>query len=391
MDSYLLQLRRAWHQQNGEYLANLLSLRQYPYLHANLDVCLNRAAEIMPSPFDDLVFCHLRTMSTYSGDDVSITYANQSASVQVLVKILQLQKEENWMLAVMNTMCLELRLLAIKVEKSKNNKNLKPGESLEKCAECLLSCFRICAADNRSSEDDTKRWGMLSIVNQLLKVYFKINKLHLCKPLIRAIDSSVYKEHFSLAQQITYKFFVGRKAMFDSDYKSADEYLTFAFTHCHKKSKKNKRLILTYLLPVKMLLGFMPKYTLLRKYNLMEFKDLIEAVKKGDVRSLEIVMSRLETFLINAGIYLIVEKLKLITYRNLFKKVHLALNTHQIEIQSLLCALQIYGSNDIDMDETECLVANLINDGKIKGYISHQHKKLVISKQNPFPSLSSLV
>ena len=172
---------------------------------------------------------------------------------------------------------------------------------------------------------------------------------------------------------------------------TADEYLTYAFQHCHKKSKKNKRLILMYLIPVKLLLGYIPKYNLLKKYNLMEFWDLIEAVKKGNLQNLEMVMCQQEAFLINAGIYLIVEKLKLIAYRNLFKKVYLVLNTYQIDINSLLCALRTYGHMDIDMDETENLVAILINDGKIKGYISHQHKKLVISKQNPFPSLSSLL
>lgn len=140
-----------------------------------------------------------------------------------------------------------------------------------------------------------------------------------------------------------------------------------------------------------MLLGYMPKQSLLEKYNLMEFWELMESVKKGDLRSLEGVMAKHETFFIDAGIYLIVEKLKLIAYRNLFKKVYLALNTHQIPVLSLLVALQMYGMEDIDMDETECLLANLIYEGKIKGYISYQHKKLVISKQNPFPSLSTIV
>jgi hypothetical protein len=37
--------------------------------------------------------------------------------------------------------------------------------------------------------------------------------------------------------------------MFDSDYKVADEYLTYAFENCHKFSKRNKRLILIYLVP----------------------------------------------------------------------------------------------------------------------------------------------
>lgn len=161
-------------------------------------------------------------------NDPMVMYNYQSSAVQCLAKILQMQKEENWMLPVMNIMCLELRLSAIGAENSKNNKNVKPGEVLEKCAECLMACFRVCAADSRSSEEDTKRWGMLALINQLLKVYFRINKLHLCRPLIRAIESSPYKDHFALAQQITYKFFVGRKAMFDSDYKIG-KYTFFLF------------------------------------------------------------------------------------------------------------------------------------------------------------------
>lgn len=109
----------------------------------------------------------------------------------------------------------------------------------------------------------------------------QINKLHLCKPLIRAIDSSNLKNEYSPAQKVTYKYYVGRKAMFDSDFKlgkqeiviivkrnssnnnfnfkwtaflAAEEFLSYSFDHCHRSSQKNKRMILIYLLPVKMLL-----------------------------------------------------------------------------------------------------------------------------------------
>ena len=73
---------------------------------------------------------------------------------------------------------------------------------------------------SRSSDEDTKRWGMLYLVNQLLKIYFRINKLHLCKALIRAIDQSQFKDQFSLSQQVTYRYYIGRKAIFESDFKS---------------------------------------------------------------------------------------------------------------------------------------------------------------------------
>lgn len=287
----------------------------------------------------------------------------------------------------MYAVCLDLRVLAQVCEKTTT---LKPGEILEKAAESLMACFRVCAADNRSSEEDTKRLGMLNLVNQLFKVYFRINKLHLCKPLIRAIDSSAYRDSFPLAQQITYKYFVGRKAMFDSDFKNADEYLSFAFENCPAEFKKNKRLILIYLVPVKMLLGYMPKKEVLERYDVMQFHDLACALKQGNVRKLDDVIDRHEKFFINFGIYLLVEKLKIISYRNLFKKVYHLMQTHQLDLQLFLVALDFVGEHDIDMDEVHCIVANLIYDGKIKGYISYQHNKLVVSKQNPFPPLNTL-
>lgn len=391
MENYILRLRRSWLQQDGMTLSSLLSLRQ-SFIPRNQDLA-SPSLKHLPPPLDELVKGHVRTMSSLPAGDFSTTFTYHNTTVQFLVKVLQTQKDENWMLPVMYTMCLELRLLAAKVDKFRNAKiNVKPNESLEKCAETLMSCFRICAADNRSSEDDTKRWGMLYLVNQMFKVYFKINRLHLCKPLIRAIDSSAYKDEFPLAQQITYKFFVGRKSMFDSNFKLADEYLSFAFEHCHLRSKKNKQLILHYLIPVKMSLGYMPTKHVLKKYNLMQFWDLVQAVKRGHIHGIDVVKERYESFLINAGIYLIVEKLKLIAYRNLFKRVYIILNNHQIDISSLHKALLLSTKDEeIDLSETECIVANLIYENKIKGYISKPHMKLVVSKQNAFPKLSACI
>ena len=69
--------------------------------------------------------------------------------------------------------------------------------------------------------------------------------------------------------------------MFDNNFKEAEEYLKFAFEHCHVKSRANKRSILIYLIPVKMLLGQMPEEMLLKKYDLLQFKEVVLAVKQG--------------------------------------------------------------------------------------------------------------
>lgn len=389
---YLQLVDRCWHSQEGPIVSSLLSLQHEHVMSTHLhlqkpDTMVDRFIE---APVDDIVICHLKCLYLLTCKQYFDAYQQQSNLVQSLMKIIQTQKEENWCLPVMYAVCLDLRLLAQKVEKERHSTSDHPGEILEKAAECLMVCFRVCCADNRSSEEDTKRLGMLNLVNQLFKVYFRINKLHLCKPLIRAIESLAFKESFSLSQQITYKYFVGRKAMFDSDYKSADEYLTFAFENCHRSSKKNKRLILIYLVPVKILLGYIPSKQILEKYDLLQFWELVQAVCQGNLLLLDQVIEKYEVFFIKSGIYLIVEKLKIIAYRNLFRKVYLILNTHQVPIEALQTALHLMGQTDVDIDETQCIVANLIYEGKIKGYISQQHRKVVVSKQNPFPSLTSL-
>lgn len=388
--AYLQLLERCWNMQDGQKISNLLSLRYDQASNLAQEHPEGMVVRFVKPPMDELIISHLKCMHAVSQGNFLDAYQHQSNLTQNLTKIIQAQKEENWFLPVMYVACLDLRLLAQRAEKDRIGATEKPGEILEKAAECLMGCFRVCAADNRSSEEDTKRLGMLNLVNQLFKVYFRINKLHLCKPLIRAIESSPFKDSFSLSQQITYRYYVGRKAMFDSDYKAADEYLTYAFENCHKLSQKNKRLILIYLVPVKMLLGYIPSKQVLEKYDLIQLWDLVQAVCQGNLKVFDELMEKHEEFFIKCGIYLIVDKLKIIAYRNLFRKVYLILNTHQIPVDALQTALVSLGQSDVDLDETQCIVANLIYEGKIKGYISHQHRKVVVSKQNPFPSLTSL-
>ncbi|XP_076251221.1 PCI domain-containing protein 2 [Rhynchophorus ferrugineus] len=388
--NYLQIIDRSWRSCNGQTVSMFVSIRHdhAKYRNYYIENPENMVEKFLPAPVDELVIYHLKCLYAISMDDFLSAYQFQTGLVQAFTKILQAQKEENWSLPIMNVVCSDLRFIAQQAEKQRVGVSEKPGEFLEKAADSLMGCFRICAGDTRTDNRDTKRKGMLALVNQLFKVYFRINKLHLCKPLIRAIESSPFKDTFSLSQQITYRYFVGRKAMFDSDYKAADKYLSYAFENCHKVSQKNKRLILIYLVPVKILLGYIPNRKVLEKYNVLEFWDLVQAVCQGNLKWFDEIMEKHESFFIACGIYLIVDKLKIIAYRNLFKKVYLILSTHQIPVESLQTALEFLGQ-DVDLDETQCIVANLINEGKIKGYISHQHRKVVVSKQNPFPPLTS--
>ncbi|CAG0892196.1 unnamed protein product [Darwinula stevensoni] len=375
---------------DGASAADMFSLT-HPHVaseHLQVPFAGDIVSEKVSPPYDDLVLIHLRCCWALSKHNMEELLKTQSMAVEASTKILQTHRNQNWFLPVTIVLCRDLRRVASMFPSSSDGKKT---DTLEKAAELIMGCFRICAADSRTGEDYTKRWGMLGLVNLLLRIYFRTSRMHLCKPLIRAIDASPLKDRFPLSHRITYMYYVGRKAMFDSQFKEAEKYLDFAFLHCHQQCWKNKRLILIYLIPVKMLLGRLPKQSLLHKYQLEEFSSVTEAVRLGDLRSLSESLDRNQGFFISCGIYLILEKLKIITMRNLFKKVYLLCGRHQVEIGAIESMLQWMGMDDVDTAETQCLLANQINDGLIRGYISHQHNKLVVSKQNPFPPLASSI
>ena len=50
-------------------------------------------------------------------------------------------------------------------------------------------------------------------------------------------------------------------------------------------------------------------------------------------------------------------------------------------------ALLIAGQHDMEADEAECLVANMIYKGFMRGYISHEKQMVVVAKTDAFPRL----
>ena len=59
---------------------------------------------------------------------------------------------------------------------------------------------------------------------------------------------------------------------------------------------------------------------------------------------------------------------------------------HQLPLDTLLAALRVNGT-DMSVDELECILANLIFQNNIKGYIAHK-RCVVLSKADPFPKVA---
>ena len=143
-----------------------------------------------------------------------------------------------------------------------------------------------------------------------------------------------------------------------------------------------------YLVPLKLYLGSAPSKALLAKYGLeAEYLGLSEAVQSGNLRAFDAAMEQQQDRLIQLGTYLLCEKLRPLVYRNLVKKMHLVKDkATRLSLAEVADALKWLGCPK-DLDEVECVLANLIYTGRIKGYLSHQKRMLVVSGKNAFPSL----
>lgn len=410
---YYASIKRAIQAENGQELCRLLTIdlsHRPSFIRMLHQHDINKLSSFDPI-WTSIIDAHMKTIRYMHESNFQEALNEKANSSNELTKLLQLQKETNWCITFMNTHSVDLRRLAIKADMesdirraqelarakggdnviSRDVKLMKKDENMERACDCLMQLFRVCATDTRATLGNSKRTGMICIINQLFKIYFRINKLHLCKALIRALDTANIFDQCTLAQKVTYNYYLGVKTLFDLRITEAENLLDFVFENCHPGSRKNMRLCLIFLIPIKMLLGRMPSRQLLEKYDLCQFDDIKRAVIAGRIGDLDEAIETHSDFFWRYGIYLIIERLRPIALRNLFKKVAKCANSHLVDMEMILNAVRmVQPGEDIKMEEVHCMLSNLIYEGKIKGYLSIAHQKLVLSKANPFPPISEL-
>ena len=84
-----------------------------------------------------------------------------------------------------------------------------------------------------------------------------------------------------------------------------------------------QRRILTYLIPLRILRGHLPTPDLLSRFPVLAeiFTPFINAIRKGDVRAYDVALERWSTRLIEAGLWVVVERGRESCLRGLFRRV----------------------------------------------------------------------
>eukprot|EP00911_Craspedida_sp_UC1_P001096 UC1_evm1s822 len=328
---------------------------------------------------------HVRAATYFFTERTSDAFGAQRACLIAFRTAFAAQRNTNWGLRPLDVLCRDLRLLGARADVETGSGKAK---YLEDAMEEITNCFRAIANDRPEDSSKSKRLGMMLLANHMLCIGFQLNNFAFLKPIKRGMEGAgTPRDAFALAHRVTYAYYMGRKALFDADYSGAKEHLDMALKHCRRDSKRNKRLILTYLIPVNLISGRLPSHKLMAKYDLLQFEPIVEALRSGNVGNLRRGLQQHGEFFVQWGILLILEKLQMLAYRTLFKRVHAILAKNKMNLSFFLSAMRFAGDVKADTDEVECILANLIAQRYVKGYIAHSHKMLVVSPKEPFPPL----
>lgn len=253
----------------------------------------------------------------------------------------------------------------------------------------------------------TKRAAVLMLANLSFKAYFKLNNTRLCETVLGSVENALKvnrtyalnnnlqdesgEQCYSRADRVTYRYYLGRLRLFQHNIRAASTHLRWAFDNCTLRNLKNKRAILIPLVATYLILGRYPDNALLDAANLSPvYTSLTYYLKSGQAaQAMEELDRHMDWFRVR-GLYLIFrEKLQISLWRNLSRKcLTLTYGPAQassapptMRLDTLLAASRMaWRDPSLQLEDVEAILASMIDQGFIKGYILHSKATLVLQK-----------
>ncbi|KAF8514852.1 PCI-domain-containing protein [Hysterangium stoloniferum] len=400
--NYISEIASAVRVQDGDKLASLLSLdgphipKLLMGMHDSSRPALARYIPSVIAPWGDIAVAHVQVF-VYVGDMPEDAFREQDALVNQHFLVRFFKDSTSWVLPALYVLLRDLRHLAQKADAVPFRSS--QASKMEDAARTCNKAFSLCMSD-RNPAADSRRWGTYYLAGLVMKCYFKIHTISLSRNIIRALKANPEVpplNEFPKLHQLTYKYYIGLLSFLNEEYEQADADLSFAFNISPPFSPRNLSRILAFLIPLRILRGQLPSAALLAHVPI--YKPLVDAVRGGDLSKYDAIMTEAEGKLVSVGVWYVWERVRDVCLRGLFRRVWLASGRGtRIPVSHFHAALVLSSptastswslspSPSITEGEAECLVANMIFKGFMRGYISHEKQMVVLSGKSAFPPL----
>ncbi|KAI8083291.1 uncharacterized protein B0P05DRAFT_536811 [Gilbertella persicaria] len=396
------QVKQAYLGQNAQLYAQLLSIDlNNPTINsllselaqktdAQLELNVNDVLEDTSIALSDAVLGYLKVLKMIHSPDIEQVFETYASYYSALIPVFS-SADTYYQVPLIKNLSSSLVQLAFQVDRIGLRGKARKANT---AARLLSKVFNIMLAD-RSPIETSKRQGIFHITNLAFKVYFKLNSIRMCQTFINNIRSGeIDLSLYPISQQVTYKYYIGRYALYHGRLKQAQECLLFAFQKCHPDQWHNKRMILHYLIPTRIILGYFPKHALLETYNLVNpYLNLIQCLKVGNIQGyLDHLEIHFNYFYHHLTYVLLKERGIVLVWRCLIRNMYTQLGSTVpiIHFDHILAAIQFATQSDYALEDIECMLVSLVSQGYMRGYLQHQKQRIVLSKVNAFPPISSV-
>ncbi|KAJ2743548.1 COP9 signalosome (CSN) subunit [Coemansia sp. BCRC 34301] len=341
----------------------------------------------------ELSLAHFRAAAEYRQNNFVEAYRWQLASYQAFLRAFN--HMDRWGVRPLIVMCKDLYNLACRADHQLAMAGVL-ATKLEEATRAINQGFSMCMTDREPQLSISRKWGTYHLANLLFALYLRQKAFNMCNSMVRAIKTSELPalNQFPMSDQVSFRYYRGMLAFQGESFAAAKEDLLFALEHCHRDAYRNKTRILMRLTPIMMMEGSMPQSRLLRRYPLIKtlYGGLARAAMAGDLRRFDAELLDKEHELASLGTYMAVEYVRKIAVRRLVHKIYLIDGKNsRISFERLRVGFWAAGLGDVSVLEIESILADMIAAGFVKGYLSHDHGIAVLSKQQPFPPLKSVL
>ena len=312
--------------------------------------------------------------------------------------------------------------------------------------EALKKCLSEKAGNatglDANGRPDGRRIGIYLLGNICLKLFFHCRKLRSAEFVFNSINqNSPPLFRFAASQRVTYLYYLGRYHFANNHFFRAQSALQAAYDQCHREGVKQRRSILVYLITSNLIVGRFPSMQVLGRSEAQGlqaiFLPICQAIKEGDLatfRSLLDVDHPNAAWLLRKRILLqLRNRCEVLVWRSLARRTfvlsgftgdaskkapslsledlhilarylegrasvvtaevrndqsEISTNGHSSYIDpDLEGEVDFEDAELISIDEIESIVASLIHQDLLHGYISHKYLRFVITGAKAKPAL----
>lgn len=274
------------------------------------------------------------------------------------------------------------------------------SSKLSQCARTIHRSFNLCLNDRNPDDVDNRRVGCYSLAPLECKIYHRLQNRDMTKNLIRVLESRSNDLNKDVPSHIVaYHYYIGEHYAYEGRHQASCRHLQLALANCSYHSDQ-LWYILLLLIPQTMLCERRYcKVQMLHKIcdsktfsKLMKYYEVpLRCFTDGHIRAYDAHLERYERFFLRHNLYVCMLQLRELVVLKYCKLCWLHGSRQSItHLDVFTCHPRHPGNpcdapNDDELDELECVLANLITKGHVKGYLSHTNRCVVLSKRDPFP------